>query len=100
MIRLQVDSDGYIRATQLVTSTGFQRLNAACLSSSIDRRLIPATVGGQPAATWFLLRVNWNLSGSTLSVPKIRDDYYLKVEPDFTRRYLANSIKREIASHT
>lgn len=83
VIRLQVDSDGYIRATQLVTSTGSQRLNAACLSSSIDGRLIPATVGGQPAATWFLLRVNWNLSGSTLSLPKIRDDYYLKVGPEF-----------------
>ena len=47
LLRLQVDSEGYIRATQLLSSTGFPRLNAACLSSSIDGRLIPATAHGK-----------------------------------------------------
>lgn len=84
VIRLQVDADGNIRATQLVTSTGFPRLNAACLSSTIDGRLIPATVGGKPAASWFLFRVNWRLNGPLLNpTPRIRDDYYLNVGPDY-----------------
>jgi TonB family protein len=84
VLRLQVDSDGYIRATQLLSSTGYQRLNAACLSSSKDGRVIPATVAGKPTASWFLFRVNWKLVGSTFAdKPRIRDDYYLKVGPDY-----------------
>jgi TonB family protein len=80
VVRLQVDSDGYIRAAQLLTSTGFQRLNDACLSSAIDGHMIPATMEGKPAASWFLLRVNWKLSGSGFNdIQRIRDDYQLKI---------------------
>ena len=83
VVRLQIDTDGTIRATQLLTSTGFPRLNAACLSSTIDGRLIPATVGGKPTVSWFIFRVNWRLSGLTFkNVPRIRDDYQLKVGAD------------------
>jgi TonB family protein len=83
LVRLQVDADGYIRATQLLTSTGFPRLNAACLSSAIDGRMIPATVGGKPTPSWHLLRVNWRLTGLGFNdVPRIRDDYQLKVAID------------------
>lgn len=83
LVRLQVDIDGYIRATQLLTSTGFQRLNDACLSSAIDGRIIPATMGGKPAASWFLLRVNWRLRGLGFTdIPRIRDDYQLKIGVD------------------
>jgi TonB family protein len=84
VVRLQVDADGYIRATQLLSSTGYQRLNTACLSSSKDGRLVPATVSGKPAASWFLFRVNWRLVGLTfMDKPRIRDDYFLKVGLDY-----------------
>ncbi len=84
LLRLQVDSEGYIRATQLLSSTGFPRLNAACLSSSIDGRLIPATAHGKPVASWFVFRLNWRLNGATFQDrPRIRDDYQLKVGPDY-----------------
>jgi TonB family protein len=83
VLRLQVDVDGYIRATQLLSSTGYQRLNAACLSSFTDARMIPATVGGKPTESWFLFRVNWKLNGLGFNnTPRIRDDYHLKVGPD------------------
>jgi TonB family protein len=82
VVRLHVGEDGYIRATQLVSSTGFERLNAACLSSFDDGRMIPATVDGKPATSWYLLKVNWKLSGSLSITPQIRDDYNLKVGPD------------------
>lgn len=82
VVRLQVDVDGYIRATQLLSSTGYQRLNAACLSSFTDARMIPATVDGKPAESWFLFRVNWKLNGLSFNTPRIRDDYHLKVGPD------------------
>jgi TonB family protein len=84
VIRLQVDADGYVRATQLLSSTGYERLNTACLSSSKDGRLIPATVAGKPTASWFLFRVNWRLVGNAFTdKPRIRDDYQLKVGPDY-----------------
>jgi TonB family protein len=84
LLRLQVDSEGYIRATQLLSPTGFSRLNAACLSSTNSGRLIPATVAGKPVASWFVFRVSWRLSGATFAErPRIRDDYQLKVGPDY-----------------
>ena len=84
LLRLQVDSDGYIRATQLLSSTGFPRLNAACLSSAINGQLIPATARGKPVASWFVFRVNWRLTGATFEDrPRIRDDYQLKVGTDY-----------------
>lgn len=83
VLRLQVDVDGYIRATQLLSSTGHQRLDAACLSSFTDARMIPATVGGKPAESWFPFKVNWKLNGLGFNnTPRIRDDYHLKVGPD------------------
>jgi TonB family protein len=83
VVRLQVGTDGYIRATQLLSSTGYQRLNAACLSSFTDARMIPATVDGKPAESWYLFRVNWKLNGLGFNnTPRIRDDYHLKVGPD------------------
>jgi TonB family protein len=83
VVRLHVDIDGYIRATQLLSSTGFERLNAACLASFTDGRMIPATEAGRPVPAWYNLRVNWRLTGSGLSLtPQIRDDYELKTGLD------------------
>lgn len=79
VVRLQVDVDGYIRATQLLSSTGFERLNAACLSSFTNGRMIPATKEGKPVTSWYNIRVNWRLNGNGVSTtPQIRDDYELK----------------------
>ena len=81
MVRLLVNVDGYIRATQLLSSTGFERLNAACLSSFTDGRMIPATKEGKAVTSWYNLRVNWRLNsnGNGISTtPQIQDDYELK----------------------
>jgi TonB family protein len=79
VVRLHVDIDGYIRATQLLSSTGFERLNAACLSSFTDGHMIPATQEGKAIPSWYNLRVNWRLTGNGMNLtPQIRDDYELK----------------------
>jgi TonB family protein len=83
VVRLLVDVDGYIRATQLLSSTGFERLNAACLSSFTDGRMIPATKEGKAVTSWYNLRVNWRLNGNgSGTTPQIRDDDELKAGPD------------------
>jgi TonB family protein len=83
VVRLQVDADGYIRATQLLSSTGFDRLNAACLAAFADGRLLPATIDGRPVAAWTLERVVWKLTGNRFPLtPQIREDYRLKVGLD------------------
>jgi TonB family protein len=79
VVRLLVNVDGYIRATQLLSSTGFERLNAACLSSFTDGRMIPATKEGKPVTSWYNLRVNWRLNSNGISTtPQIHDDHELK----------------------
>jgi TonB family protein len=84
VVRVEVDIDGHIRATQLISSSGFERLDAACLAAFADGRLIPATVDGRPVASWAAIPVKWKLSGRDFSaIPQIREDYQLKVGPDF-----------------
>jgi TonB family protein len=84
VVRVEVDVDGHIRATQLLSSTGFERLNAACLAAFAEGRLIPAMVDGRPVASWVAIPVVWKLTGKDFSAtPQIRDDYQLKVGANF-----------------
>ena len=95
-VRVEVSSDGAIRAEQLVVSTGFTRLDVACLDAFSGGRLVPATVDGKPVATWIILPITWALTtgknaparlnkmtDDQLEVPIIQQDYDLKVGPDF-----------------
>jgi TonB family protein len=100
-IRLNVNSDGVVRANQLVISTGFARLDMACVAAISDPRvanvrLIPTAVDGEPATNWIVLTITWalasrdsphkttrKLTDEQLEVPIVRQDYDLKVGPDF-----------------
>ncbi len=95
-VRVQVGSDGVIRSEQLVVSTGFTRLDVACLDAFSGARMFPATVDGKPVATWIILPITWSISRGNnsaakvkkltddqLEVPVIEEDYDLKVGPDF-----------------
>jgi TonB family protein len=89
LVRFQVDADGLIRAAQLTSPTGFERLDSACLSAVIDGQMIPATIDGQPVFYWPEMPIVWSLgqpparpSFNPFLVPKIRKDYQLKIGPD------------------
>jgi TonB family protein len=83
VVGFEVDPDGHIRATQLLSSSGFPRLNEACLAGFANGRLIPATVDGKPVAAWISIPVTWKLNGKTFTTtPQIRHDYQLKIGPD------------------
>jgi TonB family protein len=80
VVRLQVDAQGHIRAAQLVSSTGYERLNKACLAAFVDVSLLPATLDGKPVAAWTLERITWKLEGRIFPLtPQIREDYELKI---------------------
>jgi TonB family protein len=95
-VRTMVDSDGHIRATQLLRSTGSASLDEACLFAFPGQRLIPASVDGSPVIAWMDIPNVWklsnvNYSGRELdrrppipeSVPRIKGDYHLHVGPSF-----------------
>jgi TonB family protein len=89
LIRFQVDPDGLIRAKQLTTSTGFDRLDSACLATVANGQMIPATIDGKPVFYWPEMPIVWfqdkppaRPNFDPFSVPKVRKDYQLKIGPD------------------
>ncbi len=95
-VRMEVDSDGVVRARQLVISTGFARLDVACVDAFKDARMLPATLDGKPVASWIIRPATWaltrgnnaplqirHLTDDELEVPIIQQDYDLKVGANF-----------------
>src|SRR5580704_8343652 len=54
-----VEADGTVPAAQLLKSTGFPRLDTACIESVIGVPVIPATINGTPVAGWYDFNVAW-----------------------------------------
>ena len=90
LVRVEIDADGVIRATQLLSATGFGRLDSACLTAVMNGRLTPATAEGKPVFFWLEIPIFWTLGepprrphfGNIFLVPTIRSDYQLKIGPD------------------
>jgi len=60
-VRLQVRADGHIADAQVVQSTGFPRLDDACLKGVIGQRMLPATEDGKPVDSETVIRIHWKL---------------------------------------
>jgi TonB family protein len=93
VVRIEVDADGVVRATQLVFTSGFARLDAASLGAFAGARMIPATIDGEPVNTWANIPIAWNLAGhgtyrphkvndAEIQIPIIVKNYRLKVGPN------------------
>jgi TonB family protein len=88
-----INADGTVPAAQLLRSSGFPRLDAACFESVIGAPLIPATINGTRVAGWYDFNVVWVISGAQppppqpplqkSSVPRVADDYELQVGDKF-----------------
>jgi TonB family protein len=88
IVSVFVDKTGYVRAAQLRMSTGFPRLDAACLISVSGQRMTPATLNGKAVGGWASIPIVWGSAGASKpfvedSAPKIPDDYELQVGPAF-----------------
>jgi TonB family protein len=93
VVRIEVDADGVVRATQLVFTSGFARLDEASLDAFTGARMIPATINGEPVNTWVNIPIAWNLAGHSayrphrvndteIQIPIILKSYRLKVGPN------------------
>ncbi len=89
-VGLFVDTDGSVPAMQLVKSTGYGRLDAACLEAFEGISLIPATLDGKAVASWVVLPIAWALHHDPrhpmlypplpeFSTPRLPADYELSV---------------------
>lgn len=88
-VAILVDLDGRVLASQLRMSTGYPRLDAACLLALRDGRALPATQDGKAVVGWGDFRMTWGSSGAkrplhpTDSMPAIQKDVDLPVGPRF-----------------
>jgi TonB family protein len=86
-----VNADGTVPAAQLLKSTGFPRLDTACIESVIDVPVLPAVANGTPVAGWSDFHLVWVLDRAPpprqllekSAVPRIADDYALHVGDKF-----------------
>jgi protein TonB len=60
-LRMQVAADGKINEATIETSSGFPRLDDACLKAVKGKRMLPATEDGKPVASTALQRIVWKL---------------------------------------
>jgi TonB family protein len=57
-----IESDGSVSASHLVESSGYPRLDTACIKAlPADVRFIPATKGGNPVKRTIILPIVWCL---------------------------------------
>jgi len=62
IVQVTVSADGRITGESINTSSGFPRLDEACLKAVHGQRMIPATEGGKPIEKTSLLPIVWKLT--------------------------------------
>jgi len=99
-VALLVDIDGQISAVQLLISTSHPRLDAACIASGVNERMLPATINGKPTVGWFTTPISWALTDKKvgirslagLAIPRLPVYYELQVGP---KLYPAAALQRK-----
>ncbi len=61
-VKMTVGADGVIRDIRLTLSTGFARLDAACLQAFAQGGLLPAMVDGKPVDASVELPIVWKIA--------------------------------------
>ncbi|HLW23243.1 MAG TPA: TonB family protein [Steroidobacteraceae bacterium] len=64
LVRVSVAASGRVDSAVIVQSSGFARLDAACLDAVKGRRMRPATDEGVPIESTTLIPIKWHLSPS------------------------------------
>jgi len=63
VVQVTLTVDGHVAAETLQQSSGFPRLDDACLEAVHGQRLLPATENGKPVGVTVSLPINWKLTG-------------------------------------
>jgi protein TonB len=61
VVRITVAADGHIGGAAIQSSSGFQRLDEACLNAVRGQRMVPATEDGKPVEKSVTLPIAWKL---------------------------------------
>jgi TonB family protein len=93
-VAVLVDADGSVSAMQLLKSSGYSRLDAACLGAFIDKPMIPATINSKRITSWTAFPISWAITSDPkhtgtrppleeFAAPRLPVDYQLQVGPTF-----------------
>jgi TonB family protein len=88
-ISFLIEADGTVPAAQLQMSTGFPRLDTACIESVIDVPMLPALVNGTPTTRWSVFPIFWVIDPAHRphplgwGFPRIAEHYELRVGKKF-----------------
>ena len=89
VVRMEVGGNGDVLAEQLLISTGFPRLDSACVVAFLDGHFIPATLNGKPVVSWINIPTVWKIDSAKFpdykdfsDTPKVADDYQLEIGAD------------------
>ena len=93
-VAILVADDGGVPALQLLKSSGFPRLDAACAVSVLDRKMLPATRNGQALTRWSAFPISWVLKSDPkhlihparlgeFDAPRVAEDYEFQVGDAF-----------------
>jgi protein TonB len=63
IVQMTVSADGHITNESIQTSSGFPRLDEACLKGVHGQRMLPATEEGKPVEKTVALPIVWKLTG-------------------------------------
>jgi TonB family protein len=61
-VKVNIAADGTIRDIKLTLSTGYVRLDDACLQAFAHGGLIPAVVDGKPIDSWLEIPITWKIT--------------------------------------
>jgi TonB family protein len=74
-VKLMVAADGTIRDVTLTQSTGYARLDDACLKAFASGGLLPATLDGKPVDGYVEVPITWSIeSAPQVATPRPRID--------------------------
>jgi periplasmic protein TonB len=62
IVQMTVSADGKMSAESIQTSSGFPRLDEACLKAVHGQRMLPATESGKPVEKTIALPISWKLT--------------------------------------
>jgi TonB family protein len=84
VVKLLVDENGDIHDPQVIESSGFPRLDTACLAAMEGGHLIPATHNGVPVAKEITIPIDWHVSQPATLADCMRPPNPLPVDPAAT----------------
>lgn len=86
-----IEANGSVPALQLLKSSGYPRLDIACIESVIDVPMLPATVNGTPVTGWSDFNLAWVIDHAQpyqpppekSAFPRVADDHEFQAGDKF-----------------